>query len=103
MIEFSESWKGNIPLIVVPTTYPTVSVDELIKNKFKMIIYANQTLRSAYSSMQSILKKIQSEDLSNLNKDIVSMEKIFELQKMYDVKEEEKEIQKELKKMGYMD
>ena len=31
------------------------------------------------------------------------MEKIFELQKMYDVKEEEKEIQKELKKMGYMD
>ena len=31
------------------------------------------------------------------------MEKIFELQKMYDVKEEEEEIKKELKKMGYMD
>ena len=41
VIEFSESWNGNIPLIVVPTTYPDVSIEELIKNKFKMIIYAN--------------------------------------------------------------
>ena len=31
------------------------------------------------------------------------MEKIFDLQKMYDVKEEEREIKEELKKMGYID
>ena len=35
IIEFSELWKGSIPLVVVPTTYPTVSVDKLIKNKSK--------------------------------------------------------------------
>ena len=103
VFEFADTWQGKIPLVVVPTTYPNVKIDEFISHKIRMVIYANQTLRSAYSSMQSILKKIQSEDLSNLNKDIVSMEKIFELQKMYDAKEEEKEIQKELKKMGYMD
>ena len=68
-----------------------------------MVIYANQTLRSAYSSMLDTLKKIKNDDLSSLDKEISPMEKIFELQKMYDVKEEEKEIQKELKKMGYMD
>ena len=103
VFEFADTWKGSIPLVVVPTTYLNVKIDEFITHKIKMVIYANQTLRSAYSSMQNILKKIQKEDLSSLNEDIVSMEKIFELQKMYDVKEEEEEIQKELKKMGYMD
>ena len=53
--------------------------------------------------MLDTLKKIKNDDLSSLDKEISPMEKIFELQKMYDVKEEEKEIQKELKKMGYMD
>ena len=34
---------------------------------------------------------------------LVPMKKIFELQKMYDIKEEEREIEQELRKMGYMD
>jgi phosphoenolpyruvate phosphomutase len=103
VFEFADTWKGNIPLVVVPTTYPNVKMDEFISHKIKMVIYANQTLRSAYSSMLDTLKKIKNDDLSSLNKEIAPMEKIFELQKMYDVKEEEEEIQKELKKMGYMD
>ena len=103
VFEFADSWEGKVPLVVVPTTYPNVKSDEFISHRIKMVIYANQTLRSAYSSMLDTLRKIQKEDLSNLDKEIVSMEKIFELQKMYDVKEEEKEIQKELRKMGYMD
>ena len=103
VFEFADSWEGEIPLVVVPTTYPNVKINELISHKIKMVIYANQTLRSAYSSMLDTLKKIKNDDLSSLDKEISPMEKIFELQKMYDVKEEEKEIQKELKKMGYMD
>ena len=35
ILEFSELWKGSIPLVVVPTTYPTVSIDELIKINLK--------------------------------------------------------------------
>jgi len=104
VIEFSESWKGNIPLIVVPTTYPTVSVDELIKNKFKMIIYANQTLRASYSAMNNTLKEIiNGEKISDIKQEITSMEKIFELQEMYEIKNQEKSIKENLKKMGYID
>ena len=103
VFEFAESWKGSIPLVVVPTTYPTVKVDELISHKIKMVIYANQTLRSAYSSMVDALKKVQNDDLEKLEEEIVPMKKIFELQKMYDIKEEEREIEQELRKMGYMD
>ena len=43
VFEFSESWGGTLPLVVVPTSFPTVKIDELISHKIKMIIYANQT------------------------------------------------------------
>ena len=68
-----------------------------------MVIYANQTLRSAYSTMMDTLKKIQNDELENLEEEIVPMEKIFELQKMYDIKNEEKGIKEELRKLGYVD
>jgi phosphoenolpyruvate phosphomutase len=104
IIEFSELWKGNIPLVVVPTTYPTVSVDELIKNKFKMIIYANQTLRASYSAMNNTLKEIKNNNkISDIKQEMSSMEKIFELQEMFGIKNQEKSIERDLKKMGYVD
>jgi len=104
VIEFSELWKGNIPLIVVPTTYPTVSIDELIENNFKMVIYANQTLRASYSAMNNTLKEIiDGNKISDIKQEITSMEKIFELQKMYEIKNQEKNIEEDLKKMGYID
>ncbi len=103
VFEFADSWKGGIPLVVVPTTYPTVKIDDLVSHEIKMVIYANQTLRSAYSSMIDTLKKVQNDDLEKLEEEIVPMKKIFELQKMYDIKEEEREIEQELRKMGYMD
>ena len=104
IIEFSELWKGNIPLVVVPTTYPTVSVEELIKNKFKMVIYANQTLRASYLAMNKVLKEIKnSERISEVKQEMTSMEKIFELQEMYEITNQEKNIEQDLKKMGYID
>ncbi len=104
IIEFSELWKGNIPLVVVPTTYPTVSVNELIKKKFKMIIYANQTLRASYSAMNNTLREIlNKERIIDVNQEMSSMEKIFELQEMYEIKNQEKSIEDDLKKMGYVD
>ena len=104
IFEFSESWKGKIPLVVVPTTYPTVGIDELIKNKFKMTIYANQTLRVAYSAMNNMLREMKDcERISDIKQEMSSMEDIFELQKMYEIKNQEKIIEQNLKKMGYMD
>jgi|TARA_B100001540_G_scaffold305414_1_gene316320 phosphoenolpyruvate phosphomutase len=103
VFEFADSWGGNIPLVVVPTTYPDVTIDDLVKHKIKIVIYANQSLRAAYSSMNTILSNIKNGKLKENSKNISSMEDIFQLQKMYEIKEEEKEIQDELQKMGYID
>ncbi len=103
IFEFVDSWSGNIPIVIVPTSYPSVKLTDLKKHKINMVIYANQTLRASYTAMNKILKEIKnSENLENVNKQISSMEDIFELQKMYDLKNEEEMIKTNLKKMGYV-
>jgi phosphoenolpyruvate phosphomutase len=103
IFEFSQKWTGEIPLISIPTSYPTVTLDELISHNFKMVIYANHTLRSAYSSMSNVLKNlVKANSLSEVIDEISSMEDIFKLQEMYVIKEQEKQIEQDLKKLGYM-
>lgn len=103
IFEFADQWKGIIPLVVVPTSYPSVSIDELISHKIKMVIYANQSLRVAHAAMSRVLNEIiDVKKLSEINEDMSSMEQIFHLQEMYNVKKEEEDIEKELKKLGYV-
>ena len=103
VFEFAESWKGNSPIIVIPTTCDSVSLDELISHKIRMVIHANQTLRAAHASMSRILKQmINSNSLSEVKEEISSMEDIFHLQEMFNIQEKEKEIENELKKLGYI-
>lgn len=55
--EFKKS-KNFIPLVSVPSTYSKVYEKDLIKNGFKLVIYANQLLRAAYPAMKNTAKKI---------------------------------------------
>ena len=102
IFEFTDSWQGNIPLVVVPTAFPNAKLKDLSEHKIRIVIYANQTLRSAHSSMLNILKKIKDEKLHEVENELSSMEDIFKLQKTYSIKEKEEEIEKELKKLGYI-
>ena len=55
--EFRKS-KNYIPLVSVPSTYSKVYEKDLIRNGFKLVIYANQLLRAAYPAMQNTAKTI---------------------------------------------
>ena len=61
IIEFCEKFKHfdiKIPLVVVPSTYHTITEEELKKYGVRIVIYANQLLRSAYPSMLKTAKSI---------------------------------------------
>ena len=61
VFSFSKKFsKSNFfkPLVCVPSTYSKVTEKELIKNNFKIVIYANQMIRSAYPSMVEVAKSI---------------------------------------------
>tara|TARA_B100000902_G_scaffold298074_1_gene285272 strand:- start:610 stop:1908 length:1299 start_codon:yes stop_codon:yes gene_type:complete len=72
--------KNFIPLVSVPSTYSKVYEKDLIKNGFKIVIYANQLLRAAYPAMkntaQSILKNSRAFEA---DKKIIPIKKIINL------------------------
>jgi len=103
IFEFCDSWEGSIPLVVVPTSYGSVTINELISHKIKMVIYANQSLRISHKSMFRLLKKLKNANsLDDVDEEISDMSEIFELQKMFEINSQEKEIEKKLKDLGYI-
>ena len=70
----------NCPLVAVPSTYSSVREKELIKNGFKIVIYANQMLRAAYPVMTNIAKKILKNERSfEIEKEITPIKEIISL------------------------
>jgi phosphoenolpyruvate phosphomutase / 2-hydroxyethylphosphonate cytidylyltransferase len=77
--EFRKS-KNFIPLVSVPSTYSKVYEKELIKNGFKLVIYANQLLRSAYPAMENTAKTIlKNERAFEADKKIIPIKEIINL------------------------
>ena len=103
IFEFADSWKGSAPIVVVPTTYDSVKISELESHKIKMVIYANQTLRVAHMAMTRLLKElVNAEHISDVKDKMSTIQDIFNLQEMYDIKNKEKKLEEELKKLGYI-
>ena len=103
IFEFADTWKGNLPIVAIPTTYDNVRISDLHNHKIKMAIYANQTLRTSHAAMLRLLKEMKdAERISDVKEPMSTMNEIFELQEMYDIKNKEKDLENELKKLGYI-
>ena len=77
--EFKKS-KYFIPLVSVPSTYSKVYEKDLIKNGFKLVIYANQLLRAAYPAMQNTAKTIlRNKRAFEADKKIIPIKEIINL------------------------
>ena len=77
--EFRKS-KNFVPLVSVPSTYSKVYEKDLIKNGFKLVIYANQLLRAAYPAMQNTAKTIlKNKRAFEADKKIIPIKEIINL------------------------
>tara|TARA_X000001036_G_C20659734_1_gene798458 strand:+ start:496 stop:1797 length:1302 start_codon:yes stop_codon:yes gene_type:complete len=77
--EFKKS-RNFIPLVSVPSTYSKVYEKDLIKNGFKLVIYANQLLRAAYPAMQNTAQTIlKNKRAFEADKKIIPIKEIINL------------------------
>ena len=77
--EFRKS-KYFKPMVSVPSTYSKVYEKDLIKNGFKIVIYANQLLRAAYPAMQNAAKSIlEKSRAAEIDKKIIPIKEIINL------------------------
>ena len=61
ILEFCKRYREfdrTVPIIVVPSSFDTIYEDDLARAGVKVVIYANQLLRSAYPSMVNTAKLI---------------------------------------------
>lgn len=61
VFEFSRIFRNDfpsVPLVCVPTSYNTVTEDELSAHGFNIVIYANHLLRAAYPAMYRVACEI---------------------------------------------
>ena len=59
IITFSKKFKKSkyfIPMIATPSTYSKTKEEILIKNNFKVVLYANQLLRASYPAIANAAK-----------------------------------------------
>ena len=69
-----------IPLICVPTSYNRISEEELSRNGFNVVIYANQLLRSAYPAMYKTASSILENGRAfEADRDLMSIQEILNL------------------------
>jgi len=83
VFEFCEIYSkldNRIPLVAVPSTYSQVTEQELAEAGVRIVIYANQLLRSAYPAMVRTAKSIlENERAQEVEKECTSINEIVTL------------------------
>lgn len=91
IIEFIKNWELDIPLIIVPTKYPSLTEEEMVKLGVKVAIYANHGLRSSIKSIRETFNEIAQHGLKDIDSKISTLNEVFALQGLFQMmKNEEK-------------
>lgn len=92
IVAFTEAWRGPIPLTIVPTAYPDLTEAKVrALGKIKIVIYANHAIRAAVGAMRQVFAQIRRDGgIHVVDKQIASVEEIFELQRVPAMKAAEK-------------
>jgi phosphoenolpyruvate phosphomutase len=89
---FVRAWEGNSPIVLVPTAYPDMNEQRITAlGKIGMVIWGNHSIRASVTAMQDVFARIRADGgVHNVDKDIVTVEEIFRLQRFDWVKAAEK-------------
>lgn len=99
IVDFLNSWDMDVPLIISPTTYPSLTENEMKRlGKIKMVIYANQVIRAAIKAINSTLSEIYEHGIVNIDNKIVPLQEVFDLQGLLLMLKNEDEILKIVEK-----
>lgn len=92
VLEFADRWyrSETVPLVCVPSTYNTVTYSALDDAGFKLIIFANYGIRGVVKALQETFAAVmQNRRLADANHRVVSMEEIFRMVYVDELRENE--------------
>jgi phosphoenolpyruvate phosphomutase len=85
IMAFVEAWDEPVPLVVVPTTYYTMTVPDLRRTgKVRMVIYANQGIRAIMRAMKCMLETVMRDgSTERLERHLATLDEVFALQRQF--------------------
>ena len=91
IVRFVDEWRAPVPLVIVPTLYPDLTEDDIVGlGKVKVVVYGNQGIRAAITAMEKTFRQIRADrGIHNVDKTLVPVEHVFELQQVPLSKERE--------------
>ncbi len=79
---FLGSWQGlgSVPLVCIPTLFPTFTAQELGERGFNMVILANQPMRAAVQAMEQTLATMREQGTAaSVDPSIAAVNHVFDL------------------------
>ena len=79
---FLQQWRGtgSVPLVAVPTLFPSFTVEQLASMGFRMVIFANQPMRAAISATEETLVTLAAHRRADVvDANIASLDHVFDL------------------------
>jgi phosphoenolpyruvate phosphomutase len=81
ILAFAAQWQNRCPLIIVPTTYYSTPIPVFEEAGIKMVVWANQNMRSCITAMQDTCRKIfQDRSVCTIEDEIAPVKEVFRLQ-----------------------
>lgn len=81
VVAFTAAYSGSLPVVIVPTTYPSLNYTDLASHGIAMVIYANHGIRSSIAAMRSTMARIAKEGTTHyLEPDLVPVADVFAMQ-----------------------
>src|SRR5262245_57712985 len=90
IMAFMQRWDQRVPILIVPTKYPTEPISSFVDAGIHNFIFANQSLRTVVTALQRNLGLLRSSlDLMSVEKDIAPVSEVFRLQNVQELKSSE--------------
>ena len=94
IVEFVNHWDLDVPLVLVPTNYPSLTEKDIkALRKIKMVIYANHGMRAAIRAVEELFTRIRKDGgIHKIDNFLVPVSHLFELQGVPEMKSYEREF-----------
>jgi phosphoenolpyruvate phosphomutase len=87
---FMKHWHNRVPIVIVPTMYPSEPIENFVRTGVSNFIFANQSVRTVVTALQRNLGMLRNTlDLMSIENDIVPVSEIFRLQDVQELKKSE--------------
>jgi phosphoenolpyruvate phosphomutase len=90
IMAFMQRWDQRVPVVIVPTKYPTEPIDSFVRAGITNFIFANHAVRTVVTALQRNLGILRSTlDLMSIENDIAPVSEVFRLQNVQELKSSE--------------